>query len=108
MNNLQAQAVKDDSEAIMANSNEIEYPNEATIGDQWRRELTTEEQGKLALSFVPDLHHLISDVAYDLYLRRGKLPGHDREDWLEAENMVLSRLAKERETDFSFPPANGC
>jgi len=91
MDNLQAQAIKEDSEAIMANSNEVEYPSEATIGDQWQRGLR-EEHERLGLSFAPDVHHLISEVAYDLYLRRGRLHGHDLEDWLAAESIVLSRL----------------
>ena len=103
MNNLQAQAITDDSEAIMANSNEVEYPSEATIGDQWRRGLVREEHERLDLSFTPDLHRLISEAAYNLYLRRGKLHGHDLEDWLAAENIVLSRLGKGRETDRSLP-----
>jgi len=100
MNNLQAQVVKGDSgDAIMANSNEVEYPNEATIGDQWRRGLAKEEQERLGLSFVLDLHRLISEVAYDLYLRRGKLHGHDLEDWLTAESTVLSDLpGREKQT----------
>ena len=33
----------------------------------------------------------IAKVAYELYERRGKVHGHDREDWLEAERIVRQR-----------------
>jgi Protein of unknown function (DUF2934) len=68
----------------MAKSTENEYPAEATIGDQWRR-------GKIAnrLSFSgAELHRRISQVAYEHYLRRGKVHGHDLDDWVAAERKV--------------------
>lgn len=40
-----------------------------------------------------NLHDEISKVAYDLYLRRGCVHGHDLDDWLEAERIVLARHA---------------
>jgi hypothetical protein len=36
-------------------------------------------------------------VAYELYVGRGMAHGHDLEDWLEAERIVLERHAKEIE-----------
>lgn len=38
-----------------------------------------------------NLHEEISKVAYELYLRRGCVHGHDLDDWLEAERIVLAR-----------------
>lgn len=40
-----------------------------------------------------NLHDEIAKVAYELYLRRGCVHGHDLDDWLEAERIVLSRHA---------------
>ncbi len=36
----------------------------------------------------------VARVAYDLYEKRGKIHGHDREDWLKAEMIVKKRYAK--------------
>lgn len=33
----------------------------------------------------------IAQVAYQLFERRGRIPGHDLEDWLEAERIVAER-----------------
>ena len=78
----------------MANTNEVDYPTEATIGDQWTRGLIREPQGPIGKSPVSlaELHRRISDVAYRLYLHRGKLHGHALEDWLAAETLILSEL----------------
>ena len=38
-----------------------------------------------------DLAAQIRERAYELYLERGSAPGHENEDWLRAENEVLSR-----------------
>jgi hypothetical protein len=36
----------------------------------------------------PDLQTRIRDVAYQLYVQRGCVDGHDLEDWFEAESIV--------------------
>jgi hypothetical protein len=66
------------------NENE-EYPAGAIIGDQCLR----------APFLIPakELHRRIAKKAYELYIRRGKKPGHDLDDWLEAERMLLSGLS---------------
>ena len=33
----------------------------------------------------------IAQVAYELFQQRGGVPGHDVEDWLEAERIVRQR-----------------
>ncbi|MEM7828319.1 MAG: DUF2934 domain-containing protein [Candidatus Aenigmatarchaeota archaeon] len=38
-----------------------------------------------------DLHDEIAKVAYELFLKRGCVHGHDLDDWLEAERIVLAR-----------------
>jgi hypothetical protein len=48
----------------------------------------------LAAAATPDapaLRQRIAELAYDLYLRRGRAPGHEMEDWLEAERRVRAR-----------------
>lgn len=40
-----------------------------------------------------NLHEEIAKVAYELYLKRGCVHGHDLDDWLEAERIVLTRHA---------------
>lgn len=40
-----------------------------------------------------NLHEEIAKVAYELYLKRGCVHGHDLSDWLEAERIVLARHA---------------
>jgi uncharacterized protein YndB with AHSA1/START domain len=37
---------------------------------------------------VAPTHEQIASRAYKLYLERGQLPGHEREDWLEAERQL--------------------
>ncbi len=80
----------------MANANEIDYPPEATLGDQRLRGAA----GKIRMEPPVDspsaieLRREIARLAYELYLRHGRLPGHDLEDWLTAEALVYSRLAR--------------
>ena len=37
----------------------------------------------------PQVKQRIAELAYQLYEKRGKQPGHEIEDWLEAERRVL-------------------
>ncbi|HJX11150.1 MAG TPA: DUF2934 domain-containing protein [Candidatus Binatia bacterium] len=80
----------------MANANEIDYPPEATLGDQRLRQAA----GKFrfeppgASPSTVELRREIARLAYELYLKHGRLPGHDVEDWLTAESIVYSRLAR--------------
>lgn len=46
-----------------------------------------------------NLYGEIVVVAYDLYEKRGRVHGCHLEDWLEAERIVLERLAKEIEKE---------
>ena len=43
----------------------------------------------------------IKELAYELYLQRGRRDGHDKQDWLEAERMTLTqpRIAGKRCAD---------
>ena len=44
----------------------------------------------------------IVKVAYDLYVKRGMAHGHDLEDWLAAEKIVLEKHAKEIEQEVNI------
>lgn len=78
----------------MENLIDIEYPSEATVGDQWQRgEIENFAQGLDLYSISPtELHQRISQLAYQFYLRRGKVDGYDLDDWLMAEREVLNRF----------------
>ena len=79
----------------MANANEIDYPPEATLGDQRLRQAAGQfrfEPAGASPSSV-ELRREIARLAYELYLRHGRRPGGDVEDWLTAESIVYSRLA---------------
>jgi hypothetical protein len=80
----------------MANLNEIDYPPEATLGDQRLRQSAGIFRFKPpgASPSTGELRREIARLAYELYLRHGRLPGHDLEDWLAAESIVYSRLAR--------------
>ncbi|MEW6569633.1 MAG: DUF2934 domain-containing protein [Nitrospirota bacterium] len=50
-----------------------------------------------------DLSEEIAKVAYDLYEKRGKTNGHDFDDWIKAEKIVLERykeIGKSESDDF--------
>jgi hypothetical protein len=42
-----------------------------------------------------DLYNKIAKVAYELYEKNGCLCGRDLEHWLEAEKIVMARLAEQ-------------
>ena len=80
----------------MAITNEIDYPPEATVGDQRLRGLWDEKRFELAPASpsTNELRREIARLAYELYLRRGRVNGRDLEDWLKAEAIVASRVAQ--------------
>ena len=39
-----------------------------------------------------ELRRRTAEMAYSLYLRRDRAPGHDLEDWLEAERLVREEM----------------
>jgi hypothetical protein len=42
-----------------------------------------------------NVRHMISVRAYEIYERRGGVPGHDVEDWFQAENEILAVLIEQ-------------
>jgi hypothetical protein len=48
--------------------------------------------------FLPEeRHQLVEKRAYDLYEKRGYLPGDDLADWFEAERLVQEEIERSRE-----------
>jgi hypothetical protein len=43
-----------------------------------------------------DLYEEIAKVAYELYEKSGYIDGRDLDNWLEAEGVVMARLAEEQ------------
>jgi hypothetical protein len=76
--------------------NDLDYFPEDTLGDQWLRDSAAPwERLFLDSSFsTASLHERIAQLAYNFYLRRGQVAGHDLDDWLAAERIVLWRLAQ--------------
>jgi hypothetical protein len=44
------------------------------------------------------LSERISEVAYQMFLKRGASHGNDLSDWLEAEQIVLAQIKSEEKT----------
>lgn len=45
----------------------------------------------------------VAEMAYELYLKRGQVHGHDLEDWFEAERLILSELRARTDTKLRTP-----
>ncbi len=46
------------------------------------------------------LRQQIAVKAYELHERRGRVHGHDLQDWFEAERLVLTELGSQRKRPF--------
>ncbi len=46
--------------------------------------------------YFEDLGSRLAKKAYELYVQRGQVDGHDIEDWLEAERQILPKEISER------------
>ncbi len=75
--------------------NDRDYLPEDTVGDQWRRDAAGPYDRFFShSSSAASLHERIAQLAYILYLRRGQIAGHDLDDWLTAERVLLSRFGQ--------------
>jgi len=50
-------------------------------------------------SLTDELVQRVSSQAYALYEQRGSEPGHDIEDWLKAERLVLEQVQQCKEEE---------
>jgi hypothetical protein len=46
-----------------------------------------------------DLYEKIAKVAYDIYVKSGYIEGRDLNNWLEAERIVVTHIAKEKKSE---------
>ncbi len=89
-------SIDESGKRMIEDDNGLDYLPEDTLGDQWRRNSMALWETLLAdASFsAASLHDRIAQLAYQFYLRRGRVVGHDLDDWFIAERIVLSRLAQ--------------
>ncbi len=57
------------------------------------------------MSELKDFYDEVARVAYDLYEKRGRIHGHDLEDWLKAETIVKKRYEQKSAPSKSKPAA---
>jgi hypothetical protein len=53
---------------------------------------TVESSAKNFTISDQDLYERVARRAYELYQQRGEVPGHDLDDWLQAERVVHDEL----------------
>jgi len=46
-----------------------------------------------------DLYEEIAKVAYEIYEKSGYIEGRDLDNWLEAERILMARIAKEKKSE---------
>jgi hypothetical protein len=51
-----------------------------------------------------NLHKEITKVASELYEKSGRVEGHDLDNWLEAEKIVISRYKKQEKREYKRRP----
>jgi hypothetical protein len=49
------------------------------------------------------LHQEIVNVAHDLFERSGRVEGHDLDNWLEAERIVMTRHKQQEKLEAKIP-----
>jgi hypothetical protein len=50
-----------------------------------------------------NLHNEISKVAFELYEKSGRVEGHDLDNWLEAEKIVMARYKEQEKLGPKIP-----
>lgn len=79
-------------------SRKNDHPPELTVGDQGSRaaKVVRRKRSRGSSRSAPDLAEVqerIAKKAYELYMERGQMHGHDVDDWLEAERIVAAELS---------------
>ncbi len=92
-------SLSDGGKRFMAEEeNGLDYLPEDTLGDQCLRNAAAPWKTLFAdssFSTAP-LRDRIAQLAYQFYLHRGQMAGHDVDDWLAAEQIILRQLAHTR------------
>lgn len=82
-----------------ADSKQKGSPSKAVKKTSARPRLVHDRQSQPAggMAAAEEIRGRIEKLAYELYQRRGRQDGHDRQDWLEAERLTLSQPAGTRQ-----------
>jgi len=64
------------------------------------------EHGNVSID-NPDLHEMIRQRAEEIYIRNGRLAGHDVENWTQAESEILAEATKPRSRAAIVVQVNG-
>lgn len=56
-----------------------------------KTEISSEEMSKLSAN-SEQITEMVRKKAYELYEKRGKKPGRDMDNWLEAERIVKQKI----------------
>jgi hypothetical protein len=56
---------------------------------------------------IPDLHEMVRQRAEEIYVRNGRMPGRDIENWAEAEQEILAETSKPRSRTAIVVEVNG-
>ncbi|HAM50067.1 MAG TPA: hypothetical protein DCP92_04995 [Nitrospiraceae bacterium] len=75
----------------------VTLPIDVDITEEYKKELLHQIEDSYIALLCLHAHDEISQLAYDLYEKRGTASGHEREDWAEAEKVVISKYIKETE-----------
>lgn len=55
-----------------------------------------DSQSQVSSSVLPDLHQAIRQRAEEIYIRNGRITGHDLENWAQAEREIRQEQASRR------------
>ncbi len=59
------------------------------------RRRASRTNGRAAVTRAPSVDTVeVAQVAYELFVRRGRLDGYDQQDWFEAERILRQRHAR--------------
>jgi len=71
-------------------------PNKSSVPAELRDVLISTPERRLEPSADFPTHESIELRAYGIYVERGRVDGHDVEDWLQAECDLLAEFASRR------------
>jgi hypothetical protein len=73
----------------------VTLPIDVDITEEYKKEILHQIEDSYIRLVCLHAHDEISQLAYALYEKRGTTPGQEREDWAEAENIIISKYKKE-------------
>jgi hypothetical protein len=68
----------------------VTLPIDVDIGEEYKKDILQQIEDSYKRLICLCKHDEIMHVAYELHEKRGGTPGHDLEDWAEAEKIIIS------------------